>query len=215
MNMMQVSSEKLSSFDLLMIVNDLRNDVGENSIRSNDFYNRIIDELDGEHYEAFVVQNPNNTESKGVNLTKNQALLVSMRESKAVRRGVIAKLESLSSSVRLPASFSEALQLAADQAKQLEEQAPKIEIYEKLADRTDCVTTTELAKKLGTSAIKLNEFLRERKIKFKDEDYPRAKYADWFSVKDVVIPYGIKKQCFITATGQIEITRLWVKNITK
>ena len=77
---------------------------------------RIVDELEGDHYESFVVQNPNKTETKAFNsrivdeidefiayetfvshgqeskiyqLTEDQCLLVGMRESKGVRKSVL------------------------------------------------------------------------------------------------------------------------------
>ena len=36
--------------------------VGETQVRLNDFNNRVMDELDGEHYEIFVVTNTNGTD---------------------------------------------------------------------------------------------------------------------------------------------------------
>ena len=46
----------------------------------------------GEHYETFVVQNPNGTESDALQMSRDQCLYVLMRESKAVRRAVTVKL---------------------------------------------------------------------------------------------------------------------------
>ena len=64
-------------------------------VRLNDFNNRIADELSDDHYESFVVQNTNNTTSVIFNLTLDQCMLVSMRESKSVRRFVLAKIKEL------------------------------------------------------------------------------------------------------------------------
>jgi hypothetical protein len=89
-----VSTKTMSSRELLDLINDARLQHGENQIRANDFNNRVVDELDGDHYESFVVQNPNNTESIVFNLSEDQCLLVSMRESKAVRRTVLEKLKT-------------------------------------------------------------------------------------------------------------------------
>ena len=50
---------------------------------------------------------------------------------------------------QIPQTYSEALQLAADQAKLIEEQRPKVEVYEKLANRKGDVSTTIIAKQLG------------------------------------------------------------------
>jgi len=89
-----VSTKTMSSRELLDLINDARLQHGENQIRANDFNNRVVDELDGDHYESFVVQNPNNTESVIFNLSEDQCLLVSMRESKSVRRTVLEKLKT-------------------------------------------------------------------------------------------------------------------------
>jgi phage antirepressor YoqD-like protein len=92
-------AQTMSSRDLLDIINDARLASGEKAIRANDFNARIEDELDGEHYETFVVQNLNNTESKFFKLNPDQCTLVSMRESKSVRRTVLAKIKILSKPV--------------------------------------------------------------------------------------------------------------------
>ena len=84
----------MSSRDLLEIVNNARLQHGENAIRANDFNARIENELEDDHYESIVVKNPNNTESIIFNLTEDQCLLVSMRESKSVRRTVLEKLKT-------------------------------------------------------------------------------------------------------------------------
>ena len=90
----------MSGTDLLALVNEARKEFGEAVIRANVFAERIKDELDGEHYKSFVVQNLNNTLSTVFELTRDQCMLVSMRESKAVRRKVVAKLNALEASVR-------------------------------------------------------------------------------------------------------------------
>lgn len=112
----------------------------------------------------------------------------------------------------IPATLSEALQLAADQARIIEEQRPKVEVYEKLAERKGDVSTTILAKQLGTSAIKLNQWLRDKGIKWKNADLPMAGYMDWFNtIADVKNGHEFT-QCLITPLGQIEIAKRFTKN---
>lgn len=82
----------MTSSDLLELVNQAREEFGETSVRRNDFIARCVDELQGEHYESFVVQNPNRTESTELRLTRDQCMWVLMRESKAVRRRVTDRL---------------------------------------------------------------------------------------------------------------------------
>lgn len=112
----------------------------------------------------------------------------------------------------IPATLSEALQLAADQARIIEEQRPKVEVYEKLAERKGDVSTTILAKQLGTSAIKLNQWLRDKGMKWKNADLPMAGYMDWFNtIADVKNGHEFS-QCLITPLGQIEIAKRFTKH---
>ena len=90
-----LNNQTMSSTDLLKLINQARKDFGEKPVRLNDFNNRIADELSDDHYESFVVQNTNNTTSVIFNLTLDQCMLVSMRESKSVRRFVLAKIKEL------------------------------------------------------------------------------------------------------------------------
>ncbi|HGM6086816.1 TPA: phage antirepressor [Pseudomonas aeruginosa] len=82
----------MTSSELLDLVNQARVDFGETPVRRNDFVSRCQDELQGEHYETFVVLNPNKTESIELRMTRDQCTWVLMRESKAVRRRVTEQL---------------------------------------------------------------------------------------------------------------------------
>lgn len=204
-------AQTMTSKDLYDVVCLARVECGETQPRLNDFHARIVDELEGDHYETFVVQNPNKTESTFYRLTIEQCTLVGMRESKAVRRAVLDKLKSLEAkqAPAIPQTYAEALQLAADQAKQLEEQAPKIEVYNRLAERTGDVSTTVVAKQLGTTAVKLNAWLRDKGMKWKNADLPMAGYMDWFNVISDVKNGHEFTQCLVTPKGQIEIAKRW------
>jgi len=92
---------------------------------------------------------------------------------------------------------------------QLLEQEPKIKVYERLAERRGDVSTTVIAKQLGTSAIKLNRWLREIGAKWLNADLPKAGYEDWFNVVSDVRNGHEFTQCLVTPAGQIEITKRW------
>src|SRR5690606_40531302 len=125
------SAPTMTSFDLYRLINNCREQAGEPKVRVNDFNARIADELEGENYESFVVQNPNKTETTAYNLTIEQCMLVGMRESKSVRRSVIEKLKQLSDpKFNIPQTLPEALRLAADLADQLAIAAPKVAVYD-------------------------------------------------------------------------------------
>lgn len=87
--------QTMSSRDLLDVINLARIESGEPEVRLNKFNEKIEDELEGDHYTFSVVQNLNNTESKIYQLTADQCMLLTMRESKKVRRTVLGKLKTL------------------------------------------------------------------------------------------------------------------------
>lgn len=95
MHQIQASNSTMPSTELLALINAARAEAGEPELRRNKFAEKIEDELEGEHYTKRVVQNLNGTESAIYDLTRDQCALVSMRESKAVRRQVLAKLNAM------------------------------------------------------------------------------------------------------------------------
>lgn len=62
---------------------------------------------------------------------------------------------------QLPQSFAEALQLAADQAKQLELAAPKVEFHDKIVNDEKTFSFRDAAKKIQQRPNKLIEWLRD------------------------------------------------------
>ena len=65
---------------------------------------------------------------------------------------------------QLPQSFAEALQLAADQARKIEQDKPKVDYYEKIVERDALLNATQVAQKIGLSAITMNKFLDSFKV---------------------------------------------------
>lgn len=210
MNLIQSNAQTMDSSDLYILICNARREYDETTPRLNDFHARLVDELDGEHYESFVVQNSNKTESTFYRLTIEQSMLVGMRESKSVRRAVIAKIKTLEKEqFQIPQTLPEALQLAADLALKIEQDKPKIEVYERLADRKGDVSTTILAKQLGTTAIKLNRWLRDKGVKWQQADLPKAGYESYFNVVADVRNGHEFTQCLVTPEGQLKIAELW------
>ncbi|HBC9595215.1 TPA: hypothetical protein KFM61_002349 [Escherichia coli] len=80
---------------LLKMVNEARKFYEEPEVRNNKFIEKIEDELDGEHYTKSVVEKMNKTSMTVITMTFKQALRVAARESKAVRRSLVDKLESM------------------------------------------------------------------------------------------------------------------------
>ncbi|EIC5808093.1 hypothetical protein K9Z46_000877 [Salmonella enterica] len=103
-----VTDKTIDSQYLLEMVNQARKQCGEKEVRNNDFIGRIKDELEGEHYEIFVVQKANKTTSEKVVMSIKQALRVAARESKAVRRSLVDKLEDMQT-IQIPAQSNSGL----------------------------------------------------------------------------------------------------------
>ena len=71
------------------------------------------------------------------------------------------------SGFKIPQTYAEALQLAANQAKQIEEQQPKVAYFDSQMRNPGLMTTTEIAKDFGMSATKFNKLLNSVGIQFK------------------------------------------------
>lgn len=124
-NIIPNTGDTIDSLTLLKMVNEARKLCSEKPVRNNDFIARVKDELDGEGYEIFVT--PMDKKKGGADqvvivMTYKQALRVAARESKAVRRSLIDKLEELqqanSPTPSIPQTLPEALRLAAELAEQ-------------------------------------------------------------------------------------------------
>lgn len=172
------NQKTMSSKNLLEIINLARANFNENPVRLNDFNSRITDELEGDYYETSVVQNTNNTESIIYSLTIDQCMLMGMRESKAVRKNVLATLKQ-KQAPKLPQSFSEALQLAADQARKIELDKPKVDYYEKVVVRDTLLNATQVAQKLRLSAMAMNKYLDQLDVYNRGVKRARI-FQQWF-----------------------------------
>ncbi|MFJ1336787.1 phage antirepressor protein [Pseudomonas caricapapayae] len=199
----------MSSVDLLVLVNEARMQHGESEVRRADFTARCKDELDGEYYETFVVKNSRGPASEGLMLTKDQCLLVAMRESKAVRRVVVQKLNELSQPREL--TRLELIQLAyeAEQARvlltvQVEAQAKKIDHLENLFK--EGMSHVQFCKGLnGVNVMQVGHFLERRNwlynesksgTRYRVAAYARDKYMT--EHQQEITPHG--KEAFISFT---------------
>ena len=89
------------------------------------------------------------------------------------------KLKGQTVTPAIPQSFAEALQLAADQAKQLELAAPKVDAYDRLIDSTHLKTVGDVAKSIGLrSAQALNDKLDT--VKAYDGRCADRVWSGWF-----------------------------------
>jgi hypothetical protein len=202
-------TDSMSSFDLLDLVNAARQEFGESEVRRADFTARCRDELEGEYYETFVVRNPRGPASEGLLLSRDQCMLVSMRESKAVRRSVVAKLNALTGPKEL--STLEILQMALESEKarvlltfQVGAQAAKIEQLENLFK--EGMSAPQFCKGLnGVNVMQIGNYLEGRSwlynesktgLRWRVASYARDKYMT--EHQHEVTPHG--KDPFISYT---------------
>ena len=137
MNLVTTASDAMDTIELLALVNDARAEFGEPTVRRNVFVERCKDELEGEHYKTFVVQNLNKTQSEELRLTADQCKLVAMRESKGVRRRVLARLNELEGQARRPMTQAELIAASANQLVAIERQQAEQQLaLERVEDRT-------------------------------------------------------------------------------
>ncbi|MBB7946833.1 phage antirepressor KilAC domain-containing protein [Escherichia coli] len=227
-NVISNTGDTIDSQTLLKMVNEARKLCGENEIRNNDFLNRIKDELDGEFYETFVKSHGTRAgrSFEVITMTYKQALRVAARESKAVRRSLIDKLEELqqanSPTPSIPQTLPEALRLAAELAEQkmqLEQQlvaaAPKVDFADRVSVANG-ILIGNFAKVVGLKQNALFSWLRQNGILMAfgaRKNVPRQQYinAGYFTVKEVVLDdengYQIRLTPQLTGKGQQWLTR--------
>ncbi|TJA61617.1 phage antirepressor KilAC domain-containing protein [Escherichia coli] len=225
-NVISNTGDTIDSQTLLKMVNEARKLCGEPEVRNNKFIEKILDELDGEHYTKSVVEKMNKTSMLVITMTYKQALRVAARESKAVRRSLIDKLEELqqasTASPAIPQTLPEALRLAAELAEQkmhLEQQlvaaAPKVDFADRVSVANG-ILIGNFAKVVGLKQNALFSWLRQNGILMAfgaRKNVPRQQYinAGYFTVKEVVLDdengYQIRLTPQLTGKGQQWLTR--------
>ena len=225
-NVISNTGDTIDSQTLLKMVNEARKLCGEPEVRNNKFIEKILDELDGEHYTKSVVEKMNKTSMLVITMTFKQALRVAARESKAVRRSLIDKLEELqqanSPTPSIPQTLPEALRLAAELAEQkmqLEQQlvaaAPKVDFADRVS-AANGILIGNFAKVVGLKQNALFSWLRQNGILMAfgaRKNVPRQQYinAGYFTVKEVVLDdengYQIRLTPQLTGKGQQWLTR--------
>ena len=193
--------ETMTSLELVKEINLFREQEGNRSeLKHSDLLKVIRDEFEDEINEG-KISPVEYKDAKGEMrpmfvLTLSQAKQVLVRESKFVRKAVIAYIEKLETALKgkfqVPTTFAEALRLAAEQQEKIEKQqklievqAPKAEFYDEVVDSKDVIDMQSVAKTLnmGMGRNKLFEFLRNNKVLMQNNQ-PYQYYIDlgWFRV---------------------------------
>ena len=88
-------------------------------------------------------------------------------------------LEANTNSPVIPQNFADALQLAADQARQLELAKPKVLHYDNVVERAGLLNATQVAQKVRLSAVAMNKVLDELGVYNKAVKRSRV-FQQWF-----------------------------------
>lgn len=175
------NNPSMTNMVFLELVNQIRVKHGESKIRLNDLNVRIVDELEGEHYETFVVQNPNKTTSLGITLSLEQCILIGMRESKGVRRSVIEHIKKLQAKTAKPAMdlnnpefLRHALLGYTEKVIELEHKVqvlePKANALDQIAETSNSFCIRDAAKTVGVPEKKFIQFLMNQNWIYRAKD---------------------------------------------
>ncbi|WP_136484686.1 phage antirepressor KilAC domain-containing protein [Vibrio sp. H11] len=147
-------------------------------------------------------------------LSKRDSLVVVARLSPEFTAAVVDRWQELEkSNPTLPSSFAEALQLAANQAKELESKtqqlalaAPKAEFADAVAGADKGVLLSHFAKAVGLGSVTIFRILREQKIfisRGTSYNLPYQEYVErgYFTVKQGT--YETNSQTRISHTAMI------------
>ena len=113
-----------------------------------------------------------------IDMAKELSMLERNDKGKQARLYFI-ECERIAKAKQVPQSFAEALQLAANQAKQLEEQALKVNYFDKVCDTTGLVNATQVGQKFKMSAVTLNKNLDGLNVYNRSIKRGRA-FQQWF-----------------------------------
>lgn len=113
-----------------------------------------------------------------IDMAKELSMLERNDKGKQARLYFI-ECERIVNAKQVPQSFAEALQLAANQAKQLEAQAAKVNYFDKVCDTTGLVNATQVGQKFKMSAVTLNRNLDGLNVYNRSIKRGRA-FQQWF-----------------------------------
>jgi phage antirepressor YoqD-like protein len=156
------------------IINPSRLKLGEPEVQNSKFVARVEDELDD--LPAVKIIHRFGNEVRSYDLTIRQMMLVGMRESKAVRRAVMEKLESMSkpNAPEIPQTYAAALLEAGRLAMELERAeaqlsiaAPKADFVDRYVDATGTYGFRQVAKMLSVKESWFSDFLIDNSIMYR------------------------------------------------
>ncbi len=141
----------------------------ERGLLKNTTPHNYIHEQNGQQYIEFLSD-------------QRDSLVIVARLSPEFTAAVIDRwqaLEANANSPVIPQNFADALQLAADQARQLELAKPKVLHYDNVVERAGLLNATQVAQKVRLSAVAMNKVLDELGVYNKAVKRSRV-FQQWF-----------------------------------
>lgn len=188
---------------------DIETQIGklEGGVRT--FAHTYRNEQNGQEYRCFL-------------LPKRETLILVSGYSVELRAKIIDRWEELERNTlgltegilgnKIPTSFADALQLAANQARELERTRPLAAVAEQIASADNCLTIKDFAKSLGEGPIKIFGKLKRLGVLYRNSEmdwvpYQRYLDAGYFRTKITTVPHGEKIINHTTAlvTGKGEV----------
>ena len=185
MQIMQINTETMGSREIAELCGKEHRHVMRDIENLNDTYVEMSLPKVGQcSYKA-----DNGRQYKEYLLTQDHCIDLITGYSREIRIRINRRWKELEQQVeaplfQIPQTLGEALQLAADQAKQLELAAPKVAHYDKVVDRHTLLTATQVGQKIGLSAVKLNRILDELGVYNQAHKRGRA-FRQWFVDKEL------------------------------
>lgn len=151
----------------------------------------------------------------GINLNRELTLTLVSGYNVKLRHAIIKRWQDLESkqAFQIPQTLGEALQLAADQAKQLELAAPKVAFVDNLVTRHNLLNATQVGQPHKISAMKLNKLLDEfGGVYNKTVKRGRAFCQPWINkgYGEMKIGDSGHNQCLFTTLGEQRINEILI-----
>lgn len=162
-------------------------------------------------YADLGISPGSNLSQDGYELSKEDCLILVSGYNVKLRAKIIKRWIELETAQQpqIPQTFAEALQLAANQAKQLELQAPKVEFADSIIKSEGSVSIGDFAKIYGKYGRNiLFRVLRGEKI-LMNSNVPYQTYINegYFEVTETNTPVGVKVVTRLTGKGQAWLTK--------